>query len=32
MKTLLLDIGNVLVHFDFAPAGQQLAQCSRVDG
>ena len=32
MKTLLLDIGNVLVHFDFAPAGQRLAQCSRVDG
>lgn len=32
MKTLLLDIGNVLVHFDFAPVGRRLEALSATGG
>lgn len=32
MKTLLLDIGNVIVHFDFAPARMRLAASSLAEG
>ena len=32
MKTLLLDIGNVIMHFDFAPARRRLAESSAAEG
>lgn len=32
MNTLLLDIGNVIMHFDFAPAGTRLAAASAAAG
>lgn len=32
MKTVLFDIGNVIMHFDFGPARARLARSSTVDG
>ncbi|HEY2573147.1 MAG TPA: hypothetical protein VGH65_03725, partial [Verrucomicrobiaceae bacterium] len=31
-RALLFDIGNVLVHFDFAPAMRRLSESSQISG